>query len=741
MKDHRKEGRELIFVEYKLDAYTAILRSLLHNGHLRIVLKGLGKENNIIKDFLMYIKNNHLPVSLYTDEDFQIDSIDIRYINDINKADAIFLFCDEANALSNHLIRLRYLKRGVICAPVTAHYCEKRPVFSLSVPKSGTYLLDTLLTAMGFIHDNFSDIPEENRDLKPGHYYPLRHILPDFMCIDYIKAPSLLFTFLNSVTVMIYRDPRDVIVSWANYIPKDWAYQFHHIDTVYMKGLSPEKRISALINGDYPIPIYLYGHKGFYNMRELLLSYYRWLKYPLQNLVPIKFEDLIGPNGGGSYEKQIDTIWLLQLALHRPGRPEDFAGKVFSRSSPTFRKGRIGSYLEEFTDVHVKEFLSMPQDFMEYYGYAKKIKIIKPFTLWLTGPSFPGKTTIAQAIHKEFCLSFSRGLTILDDRDIRQHYPEDSEYSRRDTHIRNIRIAKKARDLYRQNKSACVNTISPYKDTRNVIRNMLKDFIEVYVKPPASIYEQGNSVKECEDLIKPLPEVYYEEPENAEIVLDTDKLTVKQCVERILAYLVNEKYISIWTPSTYPGQDLSYFTGSMAIENEVPVSVEEDFYGYRIIIYKNLAYAISREIQHMDIRYIDEKTLKEYKGAYLVIVDKHLHSLKERVREITYIKTQWMGICDSIDGLINYLEQQINISDERIYDFFMTILSKINTLKGTIINDIAVMQANRGNIDMAEALLEKSINEGYCTETIEKNLTILKKLKKDISGQVHSISQ
>ena len=62
-----------------------------------------------------------------------------------------------------------------------------------------------------------------------------------------------------------------------------------------------------------------------------------WLEMP--NTVPVKFEDLVGPKGGGDLNTQFETILRLQLILHVPGNVSDFTSKVFDEKSPTFGKG------------------------------------------------------------------------------------------------------------------------------------------------------------------------------------------------------------------------------------------------------------------------------------------------------------------------------------------------------------------------------------------------------------------
>ena len=138
-----------------------------------------------------------------------------------------------------------------------------------------------------------------------------------------------------------------------------------------MESLSSAQRLAAVIAGDYPIPVFINRECSFRGtIRDLMMAYADWLTRPFANVVPMRFEDVVGPAGGGDRRSQLQTLWRLQLALHVPGRPGDFVEGIFNKNSKTFRKGKIGSYGDEFRDEHYRLFNSLPQDFMQLYGYG-----------------------------------------------------------------------------------------------------------------------------------------------------------------------------------------------------------------------------------------------------------------------------------------------------------------------------------------------------------------------------------
>ena len=98
--------------------------------------------------------------------------------------------------------------------------------------------------------------------------------------------------------------------------------------------------------------------------------------------------------------------------------------------------------------------------------------------------------------------------------------------------------------------------ISPFREDRDVARKLLKEgeFIEVHVncslsecerRDPKGIYKKARTgeIREFTGISSP-----YEEPEKPELVLETDKLSLNECVENLLEYLSRNEYIKIQPP-------------------------------------------------------------------------------------------------------------------------------------------------------------------------------------------------
>ncbi|MFH0811903.1 MAG: adenylyl-sulfate kinase [Pseudomonadota bacterium] len=172
------------------------------------------------------------------------------------------------------------------------------------------------------------------------------------------------------------------------------------------------------------------------------------------------------------------------------------------------------------------------------------------FTIWFTGLSASGKSTLAVALEEAL---YERGhhTYILDGDNIRHGLNKNLGFSP-DDRTENIRrlgeVAKLFRDAGIINMTAF---ISPYRKDRHAARELSKgdSFIEVFVDCPVEVCEQrdpkGAYQKARQGIIKEFTGISapYEEPENPEIHLHTDKMSVDECVQAIVDYLVKQKYI------------------------------------------------------------------------------------------------------------------------------------------------------------------------------------------------------
>jgi len=172
------------------------------------------------------------------------------------------------------------------------------------------------------------------------------------------------------------------------------------------------------------------------------------------------------------------------------------------------------------------------------------------FTVWFTGLSASGKSTLAVALEKAL---FEKGYHtfILDGDNIRHGLNRNLGFSPEDRE-ENIRRLGEVAKLFRE--AGIINMtafISPYKKDRLAARNLSGDdsFIEVFVDCPVEVCERrdpkGAYAKARQGLIKEFTGVSApcEPPDNPEIHLHTDRMSVEECVDVIMNYLIAHGYI------------------------------------------------------------------------------------------------------------------------------------------------------------------------------------------------------
>ncbi len=171
------------------------------------------------------------------------------------------------------------------------------------------------------------------------------------------------------------------------------------------------------------------------------------------------------------------------------------------------------------------------------------------FTVWFTGLSGAGKTTISDAIEP---VLRERGITKLEKLDgdvVRTHLSKGLGFSKedRDTNIR--RIGWVAEVLTRNGVCVLASAISPYREIRDEVRRNVGDFVEVYVKcsipeltrrDVKGLYQKALSgeIKNFTGISDP-----YEEPLNPDVVVDTEAEELAESVAKVLTRLEEKGYI------------------------------------------------------------------------------------------------------------------------------------------------------------------------------------------------------
>lgn len=235
---------------------------------------------------------------------------------------------------------------------------SKPKVVTISIPKSGTHLLERILCLHPVIYR--PTIPTINPDnvyeygdlngligrLKPGQLL-VTHLYHSQQYQDWLAESD------TKVLFMI-RDPRDVVISSAHFeSPK------HHLRDQLDAIESIQSRIKLLVQGDAdsdvpPIAQYLSQFTGWMNA----------------NCMVVRFEELTGDID--MREKTIENIFsYLELPIDDQWMKESLLPNVISPSSPTFRNGKPSQWLTVYTDEMVETFRETGTDLLIEMGYEK----------------------------------------------------------------------------------------------------------------------------------------------------------------------------------------------------------------------------------------------------------------------------------------------------------------------------------------------------------------------------------
>ncbi|NJL89154.1 MAG: adenylyl-sulfate kinase [Coleofasciculaceae cyanobacterium SM2_1_6] len=170
-------------------------------------------------------------------------------------------------------------------------------------------------------------------------------------------------------------------------------------------------------------------------------------------------------------------------------------------------------------------------------------------TVWLTGLSGAGKSTIALALAEVIKAKGRQHLELLDGDIVRQNLTKGLGFSKEDRDENIRRIGFVAHLLTRNGVIVIVSVISPYRDLRREVSDRIGDFIEVYVNAPLEVCEQrdvkGLYKKARSGEIKQFTGVSdpYDSPLNPTVECRTDQETIDESVAKIITKMTELGYL------------------------------------------------------------------------------------------------------------------------------------------------------------------------------------------------------
>ncbi|MDY6944047.1 MAG: bifunctional sulfate adenylyltransferase/adenylylsulfate kinase [Pseudomonadota bacterium] len=200
-------------------------------------------------------------------------------------------------------------------------------------------------------------------------------------------------------------------------------------------------------------------------------------------------------------------------------------------------------------------------DIPEWFSYPDVVKELRRsypprsrqgFTVFFTGLSGSGKSTIANALMVKLMEMGGRPVTMLDGDLVRKHLSSELGFSKDHRNLNVTRIGFVAAEITKHRGIAICAPIAPYTDTRRIVREMVEangGFVEVHVATSLEVCEErdrkglyakarAGQIKEFTGISDP-----YEAPEEPELVIDTQDCSPDEAAQRVLLKLENLGYL------------------------------------------------------------------------------------------------------------------------------------------------------------------------------------------------------
>ncbi|MGH8931143.1 MAG: bifunctional sulfate adenylyltransferase/adenylylsulfate kinase [Egibacteraceae bacterium] len=221
-----------------------------------------------------------------------------------------------------------------------------------------------------------------------------------------------------------------------------------------------------------------------------------------------------------------------------------------------------GARVLSISGTELRGRLAEGRDLPEWFTYpevAEQLRHTYPprsrqgFTIFFTGLSGSGKSTIANVLLVKMLEMGSRPVTLLDGDLVRKHLSSELGFSKEHRDINIRRIGWVASEITKNGGIALCAPIAPYQATRRDVREQISSsggFVLVYVATPIEVCEQrdrkGLYAKARQGLIPEFTGISdpYEEPADAELVIDTTGLTPEEAAQEIILYLERQGYIA-----------------------------------------------------------------------------------------------------------------------------------------------------------------------------------------------------
>ncbi len=222
-----------------------------------------------------------------------------------------------------------------------------------------------------------------------------------------------------------------------------------------------------------------------------------------------------------------------------------------------------GAKVLDVSGTELRDRLNEGRDIPSWFTYPEVVQELRRsypprhkqgVTIFFTGLSGSGKSTIANALITKFLETGGRPVTLLDGDLVRKNLSSELGFSKEHRDINIRRIGYVASEITKNGGIAVCAPIAPYEATRKAVRQMIEPFggfILVHVATSIDICEQrdrkGLYAKARAGIVKEFTGISdpYETPANAEVVIDTGKLSPEEAAQTIILHLEREGFIGV----------------------------------------------------------------------------------------------------------------------------------------------------------------------------------------------------
>ncbi len=237
-------------------------------------------------------------------------------------------------------------------------------------------------------------------------------------------------------------------------------------------------------------------------------------------------------------------VYVENKAEYLPADETSDSDTVLNLSGTEFRRR-----LREGLDI--PEWFSYPK-IVEELRRAYPPKNQQGFTVFFTGLSGSGKSTVANALMVKLLEEGSRPVTLLDGDVVRKNLSSELSFSKEHRDLNILRIGFVASEITKNRGIAICAPIAPYTQTRRAVRELIEPlggFLEIHVSTPLEVCEardrKGLYAKARAGQLKGFTGIDdpYEAPENAEVVINTAEMSPDLAAHRILITLEKMGYL------------------------------------------------------------------------------------------------------------------------------------------------------------------------------------------------------